>query len=73
MSTVDDLARWSDALEAGEAVSASSRDLMFTPAVLAGGENVGVSTRYGLGNGLGSVGGHPTHEHGGGVTATPGV
>ncbi len=67
LSTVDDLARWSDALEAGEAVSASSRDLMFTPVVLAGGENDGSSTRYGLGNGLGSVGGYPTHEHGGGI------
>ena len=67
MSTVDDLARWSDALEAGKAVSARSRDLMFTPAVLAGGEHDGISTRYGLGNALGSVVGHPTHEHGGGI------
>jgi CubicO group peptidase (beta-lactamase class C family) len=67
MSTVDDLARWSDALEAGSAVSARSRDLMFTPAVLVGGEHDGISTRYGLGNAVGSVGGHATHEHGGGI------
>ena len=67
MSTVDDLARWSDALEAGKAVSARSRDLMFTPAFLAGGEYDGISTRYGLGNAIGSVAGHPTHEHGGGI------
>ena len=53
MSTVDDLARWSDALESGKAVSAASRDRMFTPAVLAGGEHDGVSTRYGFGNGSG--------------------
>ena len=67
MSTVDDLARWSDALERGKAVSAASRDRMFTPAVLAGGEHDGVSTRYGFGNGLVSIAGHVAHEHGGGI------
>ena len=32
MSTVDDLARWSDALEAGRVISPASRDRMFTSA-----------------------------------------
>ena len=67
MSTVDDLARWSDALEAGRVVSAAARDRMFTPAVLRGGEQDGVSTRYGLGNAVTSVAGRPAHEHGGGI------
>jgi len=67
MSTVDDLARWSDALESGQVVSPASRDRMFTPAVLDGGAHAGVSTRYGLGNGVTDTGGHVTHEHGGGI------
>jgi CubicO group peptidase (beta-lactamase class C family) len=67
MSTVDDLGRWSDALEAGKVVSAASRDRMFTPAVLTGGEHDGVSTRYGLGNGVTQTARHLTHEHGGGI------
>ena len=67
MSTVDDLARWSDALEAGRVVSTASRDRMFTPAVLRGGEQDGVSTRYGLGNAVTAVAGRPAHEHGGGI------
>lgn len=67
MSTVDDLARWSDALEAGRVVSTAARDRMFTPAVLLGGEQDGVSTRYGLGNAVTTVAGRPAHEHGGGI------
>jgi CubicO group peptidase (beta-lactamase class C family) len=67
MSNVDDLARWSDALEAGKAIAPASRDRMFTPAVLAGGEHDGVSTRYGLGNGLPQISGHAAHAHGGGI------
>lgn len=67
MSTVDDLARWSDALETGRVVSAASRDRMFTAAVLRGGEQDGVSTRYGLGNALTTVAGRTAHEHGGGI------
>jgi len=67
MSTVDDLARWSDALEGGHVVSAASRDRMFTPAVLVGGEHDGISTRYGLGNGVRYIAGHLAHEHGGGI------
>jgi CubicO group peptidase (beta-lactamase class C family) len=67
MSTVDDLGRWSDALESGKAIAPASRDRMFTPAVLRGGEHDGVSTRYGLGNGVPSIAGHAAHEHGGGI------
>ena len=67
MSTVDDLARWSDALEAGKVVSPASRDRMFTSAVLRGGDQDGIATRYGLGNALTEVAGHPAHEHGGGI------
>lgn len=67
MSTVDDLARWSDALEAGKVVSPASRDRMFTSAILQGGDQDGIATRYGLGNGLTEVAGRPAHEHGGGI------
>ncbi|MEO8197223.1 MAG: serine hydrolase [Thermoanaerobaculia bacterium] len=67
MSTVDDLARWSDALEAGKVVSPASRDRMFTSAILHGGDQNGIATRYGLGNAMTEVAGRPTHEHGGGI------
>ena len=67
LSTVDDLALWSDALESGKVVSIASRDRMFTPAILKGGDQDGVSTRYGLGNGTGEIAGRPIHEHGGGI------
>lgn len=67
MSTVDDLARWSDALEAGKVVSIASRDRMFTSAVLHGGDQDGIATRYGLGNAMTEVAGRPAHEHGGGI------
>ncbi|MDQ1347960.1 MAG: hypothetical protein QG573_1334 [Acidobacteriota bacterium] len=67
MSTVDDLARWSDALEAGRVISPASRDRMFTSAVLRGGDQDGVTTRYGLGNAMTDVAGRPAHEHGGGI------
>ncbi|MGE0640569.1 MAG: serine hydrolase [Thermoanaerobaculia bacterium] len=67
MSTVDDLALWSDALEAGRVVSPASRDRMFTPAIVRGGEQDGVSTRYGLGYGILEVAGRTVHEHGGGI------
>lgn len=67
MSTVDDLARWSDALEAGKVVSPASRDRMFTSAILRGGDQDGIATRYGLGNAMTDVAGRPAHEHGGGI------
>lgn len=67
MSTVDDLARWSDALESGKVVSPASRDRMFTSAILRGGDQDGIATRYGLGNAMTDVAGRPAHEHGGGI------
>lgn len=67
MSTVDDLARWSDALESGKVVSPASRDRMFTSAILRGGDQDGIATRYGLGNAMTEVAGRPAHEHGGGI------
>ena len=67
MSTVDDLARWSDALDAGKVVSPASRDRMFTSAILRGGDQDGIATRYGLGNAMTDVAGRPAHEHGGGI------
>lgn len=67
LSTVDDLARWSDALETGKIISLAARDRMFTPAVLRGGDQDGVSTRYGFGNAVTDVAGTPAHEHGGGI------
>ena len=67
MSTVDDLARWSDALERGKVISPASRDRMFTSGVLRGGDQDGIATRYGLGNAMTEVAGRPTHEHGGGI------
>ena len=67
MSTVDDLARWSDALEAGKVVSPASRDRMFTSVLLHGGDQDGIATRYGLGNAMTDVAGRPAHEHGGGI------
>ncbi len=67
MSTVDDLARWSDALETSRVIAPASRDRMFTAVVLRGGAQDGVSTRYGLGNMPGEIAGRPVHEHGGGI------
>ncbi len=67
MSTVDDLALWSDALEAGNVITPASRDRMFTSAILHGGDQDGIATRYGLGNAMTDVAGRPTHEHGGGI------
>ncbi len=40
---------------------------MFTPSVLRGGDQDGVSTRYGFGNAMTEVAGHPAHEHGGSI------
>src|SRR6187549_1171235 len=67
LSTLDDLARWSDALEAGRVVSPASRDRMFTSARLAGGEQDGVATRYGFGQCVVEIAGRTVHEHSGGI------
>lgn len=67
MSTVDDLARWIDALEADELLTAAARQRMLTPATLRGGDQDGLSTRYGLGMQAAEIAGHAVKEHGGGI------
>jgi D-alanyl-D-alanine carboxypeptidase len=62
-STVVDLLSWTSALRAGRVVSPASYDLMTTPATL----NDGSETSYGFGLGLGSLVGHPSVSHGGGI------
>lgn len=63
LSTVDDLARWYDALENGQLVDSALLERAYTPARLPDGR----STRYGYGWMLGEIGGHGTIEHGGGI------
>lgn len=67
LSNVDDLARWSDALAGGKVVSQTSFTRMFTPATISGGDQNGVSTRYGFGMGIVEIAGRAVHEHGGGI------
>ncbi len=61
ISTVDDLARWQAALDAGRILSAESRRRMWTPVTLPD----GTPTRYGYGWGIWSYEGHAVVEHGG--------
>ena len=63
LSNVDDLARWSAALDDGTALGRASVDRMFTPFRLAD----GTSTRYGYGWDLGEYEGHRVQEHAGGT------
>ena len=63
VSTVDDLARWHAALDAGKILSSESRRRMWTPKHLPD----GMDTRYGLGWIVWSLDGHPVVEHGGGI------
>jgi CubicO group peptidase (beta-lactamase class C family) len=65
LSTVDDLARWSDALDGSSVLSRASIERMFTPYRL----KDGTSTGYGYGWDLGEYAGHRVQEHQGG---TPG-
>lgn len=67
LSNVDDLARWSDALEGGKVISQASFARMFMPATISGGDQNGVSTRYGFGMGIVEIAGRAVHEHGGGI------
>jgi D-alanyl-D-alanine carboxypeptidase len=62
-STVNDLVWWQDAFNNDRVVSAASRALMTTPAVL----NDGSATGYGFGLRLGEFEGHEVIEHGGGI------
>ena len=63
LSTVDDLARWSDALWGGKVLKPESLQRMLTPAKLTS----GLSTRYAYGLGVGEYGGRTFVEHGGGI------
>lgn len=63
LSTVDDLARWSEALWGGKVLKPGSLERMLTPARLASGR----TTRYAYGLGVGEYGGRTFVEHGGGI------
>jgi CubicO group peptidase (beta-lactamase class C family) len=63
LSTVDDLAVWSDAVFAGKLVKKEWLDKAFTPYKLAGGESSG----YGFGWFVADFAGHRSIEHGGGI------
>lgn len=63
VSTVDDLARWHRALDAGAVLKPESVRRMWTPVRLPD----GTDTRYGLGWMIWSLDGHPVVEHGGGI------
>jgi D-alanyl-D-alanine carboxypeptidase len=63
MSTVDDLARWSAALDGTRVLTRASIDAMFTPYRLADGS----STGYGYGWDLGEYQGRRIQEHQGGT------
>jgi D-alanyl-D-alanine carboxypeptidase len=63
LSTVDDLARWSEAVFGGRLVKKEWLDKAFTPYKLANGE----STGYGYGWFIADFAGHRSIEHGGGI------
>ncbi len=63
MSTVDDLAAWSDAVFAGKLVRREWLDRAFKPYTLADGESSG----YGYGWFVADFAGHRSIEHGGGI------
>ncbi len=63
LSTVDDLDRWYDALEAGDVVHPALLVRAYTPARLTDGR----STGYGFGWTIGDLAGRTTIEHGGGI------
>ncbi|MEM8960109.1 MAG: serine hydrolase [Acidobacteriota bacterium] len=63
LSTVDDLAVWQQALEAGKVVSAESLEVMWRAHRLPDGDN----TDYGYGFQIGEHAGHQIVRHGGGI------
>jgi CubicO group peptidase (beta-lactamase class C family) len=63
VSTVDDLARWHRALDAGSVLKPESLRRMWTPVRLPD----GADTRYGFGWMVWSYDGHAVVEHGGGI------
>jgi len=64
LSTVDDLARWDEALRNGRMLTPASLDRMFTSYRL----KDGTPTNYGYGWDLGSYAGRRVQEHAGGTT-----
>lgn len=63
LSTVDDLYRWNQAVEAGKVISEESLKRMFTPTKL----NNGKTQDYGYGWSLGTLFGEKLIAHGGGI------
>jgi len=64
LSTVDDLARWDEAMAKGTLLDKATLEQMWTPARLANGQEARVSaTHYGLGWQLGSWRGHRLVAH----------
>ncbi len=63
LSTVDDLARWDAALDAGEILSDEHRALLGRPVVLTDGSSSG----YSYGFSVGDYAGHRMIHHGGGI------
>jgi CubicO group peptidase (beta-lactamase class C family) len=63
LSTVDDLHRWYQALEAGKVISQKSLEQMYTPTKL----NNGKTQNYGYGWSLRTLFGEKTIEHDGGI------
>ena len=63
LSTVDDLARWDEALGSDELLPAELRELLWTPEPLADGR----ATGYALGFGVTDYQGHRIVQHGGGI------
>lgn len=63
LSTVDDMARWHEALLAGKVIKPESLKRAHQPVLLSNGE----STGYGYGWMMSEFKGHPTVEHGGGI------
>ena len=61
VSTVDDLAMWQAALDAGRILTPESRRRMWSPVTLPD----GTKTHYGFGWGIWNWKGHPVVEHGG--------
>jgi CubicO group peptidase (beta-lactamase class C family) len=63
VSTVDDLARWDEAITSGKLLRPAMWRRAFTPYLLRDGS----STGYGYGWGMGVLKGHPSAAHGGGI------
>jgi CubicO group peptidase (beta-lactamase class C family) len=63
ISTVADMAKWAEAVDAGKILKAESWKEAWTPTKLADGKTEG----YGFGWSLGTANGHPTISHGGGI------